>query len=138
GYEWARALGHRVVDPIPALVPLLLEDGLHEHVAGVTADVEVAVLIDGRVAVRTSGPLLWTHVGVSGPAVLDASRHWHRAKLERRHVEIRVNFRPGRQFDAIDRDLADAARDRPRASVDGILSEWVPTSLAAQLRIHAG
>jgi len=138
GYGFASDLGHHLVEPIPALVPLLLQDGLHQHVAGVTVDVEIAVVVDGRVAVRTSGPLLWTHVGVSGPAVLDASRHWHRAELERRHVEIRVSFRPGRQFDAIDGDLSDAARERPRASVDGILSEWVPASLATQLRMHAG
>ena len=138
GYALARALGHELIDATPALVPLLLDAGMQEHVAGVTADVEIAVVVDGRVAVRTGGPLLWTHVGVSGPAVLDASRHWHRARLEDRQVELRVSFRPGRQFDAIDRDLADAARERPRATLDSVLSDWVPASLAQQLRIHAG
>ena len=138
GYALARALGHELIDATPALVPLLLDAGMHDHVAGVTVDVEIAVVVNGRVAVRTGGPLLWTHVGVSGPAVLDASRHWHRARLEDRQVELRVSFRPGRQFDAIDRDLADAARERPRATLDSVLSDWVPASLAQQLRIHAG
>ena len=128
--SWLARSDTQLIEPTPALVPLLLEAGLHEHVAGVTVEVEIAVVVDGRVAVRTSGPLLWTHVGVSGPAVLDASRHWHRARLEDRQVELRVSFRPGRQFDAINRDLggrgaraaARNARRRPvglGASVSG-------------------
>jgi predicted Rossmann fold flavoprotein len=101
-------------------------------------DAEIALVIEGRVAVRTSGPLLWTHVGVSGPAVLDASRHWHRAQLDHRQTEIRVSFCPGRQFDAVDNDLLNATQVRPRATVDALLAGWVPASIAQQLRIHAG
>jgi predicted Rossmann fold flavoprotein len=138
GYAFAQALGHTLVEPIPALVPLLLDDGLHQQLAGVTVDVEIAVVIDGRVSVRTSGPMLWTHVGVSGPAVLDASRHWHRAELDHRQVEIRVNFCPGRQFEAVDNDLTNGTRVRPRSTIDSILAAWVPASISQQLRIHAG
>ena len=57
--------------------------GLHGTLSGVSQDVELAIWIEGRVAVRIAGALLWTHFGVSGPAALNASRHWLRARVER-------------------------------------------------------
>jgi len=138
GYGFARDLGHHLVEPIPALVPLLLQDGLHQHVAGVTVDVEIAVVVDGRVAVRTRGPLLWTHVGVSGPAALDASRHWHRAQIDGHRVAITVNFRPGARFDDVEADWTRQAAEHPRASVQTSLATMMPASAAAALLHRLG
>src|SRR5436305_1085000 len=86
GYEFARRAGHTIVEPTPALVPLLLapEDTVHRDVSGVAHDVELTVRVDGAVAIRLAGALLWTHFGISGPVVLNASRHWLRAQLEGR------------------------------------------------------
>ena len=85
GYEFARKLGHTIVPPVPALVPLLLDPNspfAHASIAGVSHPTEIAVWIDGRVSARISGSLLWTHFGVSGPAALDVSRYWTRATAE--------------------------------------------------------
>src|SRR5205823_6069579 len=86
GFLFARRLGHTIVPPTPGLVPLVLddEDPLHRALSGVSQDVELAVWIDGAVARRLRGALLWTHVGVSGPVAMNASRHWLRAELEGR------------------------------------------------------
>src|SRR4029079_13066347 len=83
GYELARRLGHGHVETTPALAPLVL-DGVRPHgLAGVTHDVALTCG-SGRVRTRVEGSLLWTHVGISGPAALNLSRHWHRARLEGR------------------------------------------------------
>src|SRR5579872_7509979 len=84
GLAIARALGHSIVPTTPALDPLVLsaDDRMHVELSGVSHDAEIAVWVDGAIAVRLSGSLLWTHRGVSGPVALNASRHWLRARLD--------------------------------------------------------
>ena len=138
GYGFARALGHTLVPTTPALVPLLLGVGFHDSVTGVSHPAEVIVSAGGRNLARTRGALLWTHVGASGPAVLDASRHWHRAELERRNPVVHVQLRPGLTFEAIEEEMVTAAVARPRSSVGTVVSEWLPASLAAELLSAVG
>ncbi len=134
GYEMARALGHTLVPPTPALAPLVLEGGtaysIHHGLSGITVDGEVSIWIDGAVAARLSGALLWTHFGVSGPLVLDASRHWARARLEGRPVRLTLNLHPGEGFADIDARWIAAATSRRRASVRGLLAADLPDAVA--------
>ena len=110
--DWAT----RVVPTTPALVPLVLaaDQSPLRQSAGVSHDVELTVWVDGAAEVRLSGALLWTHFGVSGPVVLNASRHWARATLEGRTVAVTANFCPADTFDRVDERLTGLANDRPR------------------------
>jgi hypothetical protein len=137
GLALAASLGHSVVPTTPALVPLVLPGGdLHARLSGVAHDVVIEVVADGRVAARIDGPLLWTHHGVSGPAPLDASRHWHRAVLEGHEVRVRVNLAAGRRFEEVDRSLALPAHGRQ--GVRTALEAWMPASVAAETVSLAG
>lgn len=80
GYELARRLGHSISVTTPALVPLLLDGAWHTPLAGVSHEAEIVVAVGGQRPQRARGPLLWTHFGISGPAALDASRHWLQAR----------------------------------------------------------
>ncbi len=143
GLAIARRLGHSITPTTPGLVPLLLadEDALHRELSGVAEDVELTVWVDGAVQKRITGALLWTHFGISGPAALDASRHWLRAELERREVRLTASFAPGVTFDDLDRRWTGLAAERPKASVQTALASMVPASVAAavlrRLRIDA-
>lgn len=136
GWEIARRLGHRIVPPVPALVPLLLDPsaGLaHAELSGVSHDAEIAVWLDGRIVERIQGPLLWTHFGISGPAALDVSRHWTRATGDGRRVELTLSFLPGSGFEGAGARLASSAAERPRASLQTIVADLVPAAVAAAL-----
>ena len=133
GLEMARALGHRVVPTTPALVPLTAGDGFHAKVAGVAHDVELALWIDGAIAQRISGALLWTHFGISGPAALDMSRHWLRARLEGRTANLTVGFLPGATFERADRRLTDLTATQSRTSLQNALAQWLPASVVQAL-----
>jgi predicted Rossmann fold flavoprotein len=83
--------------------------------------------------------MLWTHFGVSGPVVLNASRHWHAARLEDRPVSLSVSFLPGDSFDSAERRLIELATGQPRVAVHNALAALVPArvadSVVAQLAI---
>ena len=137
GYAMAASLGHSVTPQTPALVPLVLEDGLHRGLSGVAVEVELSVRRSPR-AIRLRGPLLFTHFGVSGPVVLDASRHWCQARALGSACEITVSFLPGTDFAAAEAWLLDAARASPSGLLRARLAERVPASLGAALLARAG
>lgn len=141
GLEIASRLGHTLVPTTPALVPLVLAGGanaVHAGLAGVALESELSVWIDGAVATRIRGALLWTHFGVSGPVVLDASRHWLRAELEQRTVRVTASFVPGKGFETVDSQWMRLASERPRMSVQHALAAGVPASAAAAMLRRLG
>jgi predicted Rossmann fold flavoprotein len=135
GYDIARVLGHTIVPTTPALAPLLLGSAdaraIHRDLSGVALDVEIAVWIDRAVATRLTGALLWTHFGISGPVVLNASRHWARAGLEQREVRLTLNLIPGERFEDLDAVWMSTAAARPRSTVRSTLAADVPEAMAA-------
>ena len=135
GYAIARALGHTIVPTTPALAPLVLDadDSLHRTLSGVAQDVELSIWIDGAVATRLSGALLWTHFGVSGPVALNASRHWLRARIEGRAVRVTACFVPGAQLEAVDDAWTGFGQTRPHTTILSLLSRSVPASMARAL-----
>jgi predicted Rossmann fold flavoprotein len=135
GYAIATSLGHSMVRTTPALAPLVLDasaESPHRALAGVSVDVTLSIWIDGSLSERLEGSLLWTHFGVSGPVVLNASRHWERAVIEERSVAITVNFL-GVAFDEAERRILAIATERPRASLQNTMAGFLPASVAAAL-----
>ena len=135
GYGIAQRLGHSIIATTPGLAPLLLadDDDLHRELSGVAQHVELTLWVDGSAAVRLDGALLWTHFGISGPAALDASRHWLRAALEGTNPRLTVSFCPGVPFDDLDRRWTTRAVERPKASIQSALATMIPASVAAAL-----
>jgi len=140
GCEMARRLGHAIVPTTPALVPLVLdhETSIHRELSGVSHDVELAVRVNGAIAVRLRGALLWTHFGISGPAALDASRHWLRARLDGGEVALTASVAPGRELDEVDREWQAFARDRPRTTAQAALGAIVPAAVASAMLRSVG
>jgi predicted flavoprotein YhiN len=79
-------LGHKIVDPYPALTPLIGEhpkgDKTDEIIPGVSVDVSVRVELGEKKFEAHRTGLLFTHKGFSGPAVLDLSHHFVRSSQE--------------------------------------------------------
>lgn len=136
GYELASRLGHGHVETTPALAPLVLENDVasgdieHAPLAGVSHPGEMTLRIDGRIGLRLEGALVWTHFGVSGPLPLNVSRHWHRATMTGRAVEVSLNVLPGETFSSAESWLLEQARARPRAHVTTLLATRLPAAIA--------
>ena len=132
GLQLAAALGHSLTSPIvPALVPLVLPP---EHwitaLSGLTLPTEMVLsAATGRRLFATTGSTLCTHVGLSGPAVLDISRHWLVARAADPEVRLAINWLPGTTADAADRWLVAEQGRGPLA----ILRDRLPDRLARVL-----
>lgn len=74
--------------------------------------------------------MLWTHFGASGPLMLNASRHWLRARLDAQEPEVLLNVMPGETFESAEGWLQDQQRERPRAFVRTVLASRLPASVA--------
>jgi hypothetical protein len=142
GYEFARALGHTLVAQTPALAPLVLDAdtgySIHAELSGIAVEGEITIWIDGAVSTRLTGALLWTHFGISGPLVLNVSRHWARARIEQRGVRLTLNLHPRERFEDVDSRWLRTAAARPRGTVRGTLAADLPDAVAgAVLRVLA-
>jgi predicted Rossmann fold flavoprotein len=131
GYALARRLGHGFVETTPALVPLVLDDGRHQALAGIAHRVELTCG-DGRTAVRLEGAMLWTHFGISGPAALNLSRHWHRAVLDGCASGITLNVCPAHSAPQLHEWLQRQRDERPRALVTTVLGSLLPAAVAVE------
>lgn len=119
-YDLARQFGLKIVEPRPALVPLTLggDEILFRDLSGVAAPVEARA---GKSKFREAA--LFTHRGLSGPAILQISSYW-------RHGEtVAIDFLPDRAPDW----LVQAKRSQPRATLRKLLAEALPTRLADTL-----
>jgi predicted Rossmann fold flavoprotein len=70
--------------------------------------------------------------------VLNASRHWLRAQLERRDVELTANFCPGQSFEEVDRLWTARAAANPKSSVQSTLATMTPAAFADLILRRAG
>lgn len=141
GIALARRLGHTAVPTTPALVPLVLArgdtpGGRFAELAGVTF--EARLTLRGprgeRLAERT-GSFLFTHFGASGPATLDLSRHWLRARLDRpgETFTITLGHPDLRTPEEAEAWLLAAARAHPRRAVATALAALFPRRFADAL-----
>ena len=124
-YDLARQFGLKVVEPRPALVPLTLggEEVLFRDISGVSAAVVTSA---GKT--RFAEAALFTHRGLSGPAILQASSYWRPGE------PLFVDFLPDESGDF----LLDAKRAAPRSTLRAWLRERLPARLADILAERLG
>jgi predicted Rossmann fold flavoprotein len=128
-----------VTDTFPALVPLVLDASMfHAGLAGLSHEAELTLSVDGKLRDRRRGSMLWTHFGISGPVVLDISRHWTLAVGSGRLAELRCNFLPERSFDQVEALLIGEATWSPRRQVSTVLEDFLPRRLAVAIATSAG
>ena len=140
GYAWAAALGHTIVPPRPALVPLTTGEAWVRELSGVTIpDVSLELVIRGaeKPIGRRRGSLLFTHFGLSGPVALDISRSVT-ALPNPAASALLCDFLPNRTQAQLDEDLRRAAAADGKRHVASVLGERLPRRLVEALLALAG
>lgn len=126
GYDIARQFGLNVIEPRPGLVPLTFDTdtlAMIEGLAGVSLDVTVTL---GKT--RFTEALLFTHRGLSGPAILQISSYWGDGEA------MMIDLLPGTDLFA---HLKDARASQPKTEVQTALARLLPKRLAQRLVVRA-
>lgn len=135
GYELARAQGHTIVPPVPALEPIILGGAFHTPLSGIAHEASIRIDRPDDKAIELRGALLWTHFGISGPLALNASRFIRRAVASGTGLTVRVSFVPGRTAEEVDRHLIAAARERPPHNASTEIARAFGIAQAVALRL---
>ncbi|MSQ09905.1 MAG: NAD(P)/FAD-dependent oxidoreductase [Dehalococcoidia bacterium] len=122
GYDLAQRFGHTIVPTRPGLVPLTLGQGELAHYGELSGvSLSVRAWCEGA---SFAGPLLFTHRGLSGPAILQVSSYWQQGE------PLHVDLLPGMDASAW---LSAEQRSHPGAELRTSLSDVVPKRLAVCL-----
>ena len=134
GYRFAAALGHTLVPPKPALVPLVARERWVGDLAGISLPQVKMQTTTGKRRITIVGPMLFTQSGIGGPAVLDLSRLLADELFEAKR-DITVKIDVAAQFDEaeLDRHLQERIQAHPRKTVASVLAELVPRQLSQVL-----
>ncbi len=122
GYDVARQFGLKVVQPTPALVPLTLDENILSETKNLSGVSVNTIISCGKISFREA--MLFTHRGLSGPAILQISSYWKKGE------KIVINLAP--EIDVFAR-ICEERKSKPKQELPNFLAEFLPKSLANYL-----
>jgi predicted Rossmann fold flavoprotein len=125
GYRLARQFNLNVLETSAGLVPFTLTGHLHDLSQALSGISVPAIVQNKRASFREA--LLFTHRGLSGPAILQISSYWQPGE------DIRINLLPDEDAETL---LLKAKRQLPKVMLRTVLSELLPRGLVLELQKH--
>lgn len=149
GYEFAKALGHTVTKMVPSLGGLVVAEDFMAELAGVSVEKAELELIkgdeaekkgaSGSVLYKRTGPFVFTHKGLSGPAVFALqSMAAYEAFSQTRPLLLRVDFFPDEERGDLKKRLQKAIEQNGKKSAKNLLDMFLPKSLCGVLLQSCG
>lgn len=105
GYSLAKALGHTIVPVVPALTGLRSPETYFKGIAGVRVDANVTLVVEGIKKTNDRGELQLTAYGLSGIPIFQISRFAAKALIQKKKVEVIVDFLPDWSYDQVHHKL---------------------------------
>jgi hypothetical protein len=135
GYSWAKNLGHTIVEPRPALTPVKIRETWPKRLSGLSLkNVAVNIYQNGKKQDSRFGEMLFTHFGISGPIVLDASKKIGEL-MKNGGVEIQIDLKPALEFAKLDERIQRDFKTIGKKDFVNYLPELLPQKL---VQIFAG
>ncbi len=133
GYELAEKLGHTIVKLSPALVPITAKEDWVKGLQGVNLkDIKISVFQNKKKYFQKEGEAIFTHFGLSGPTILNASGIIGNL-LEKGDVKLSIDLFPLLNPEELRTGLEDMLRKHHNKTVKNILLAFVPERLAEVL-----
>lgn len=118
GYEFARSLGHSLVEPKPALTPVYVENYMFSELSGLSfEDISLSLWKNNKKAGEFRGDFLFTHVNISGPLIINNSRYMEAGDL------IKINFTSFDNEDQFRKYFEDLILSSTRSTIKTALKE---------------
>ncbi len=133
GLLWLKKLGHTIIAPDPSLVPIKLKETWVKELAGLTLpDIKISVYQNQQKDFSKRGRVLFTHVGVSGPTILNMSKAIGEL-LTYGPVTLSLDLFPNKDQGTLDDMLIQLFADHKNKQCQNALTTLLPTSLVTPI-----
>ena len=126
GYEFAKKLGHTVIEPRPALIPIETDD-MYDLPGLSLKNVALNVSLNGKSIYSELGEMLFTHFGVSGPLVLTASSLMNHTPIS--DYKMSVDLKPALDIQALDKRILSDFENYKNKNFGNALSDLLPIKM---------
>ena len=139
GFALIQSMGHEIVSPVPSLFTFNVQDSRIEGLQGVSVDNVSCQLVVNEKKFQQSGPLLVTHWGFSGPAVLKLSAWAARQLFDQQYqAKLRINWLFDAKADEVLRSILSFKSDHAKRAVESVCPWPLPKRLWRSLAKHCG
>ncbi len=129
-YAWLRDIGHTVMEPTPSLVPVAIRDSWVKRLAGVSlGNVKITVLQNNEKQHQVKGKILFTHVGLSGPTVLNLSKDIGEL-LKYGEVILSLDLLPSEDYSTLNTRLQALFKEHDKKKFRNALPDLLPSAVA--------
>ncbi|MDE6276053.1 MAG: NAD(P)/FAD-dependent oxidoreductase [Clostridia bacterium] len=140
GYRWAKAVGHNVIEPRPALVPIILKE--QYGLQGLSLkNVTASIIRDRKVFFSQFGEMLFTHNGASGPIILSLSslinKHYSAGKFDGKYF-LSIDLKPALNDETLQNRLIREFSQKSNTELKNILPALMPKSLISVVTKQSG
>lgn len=140
GYRWVGKFGHTLESPVPSLFTFNIADPRLQGLAGVAVETaKVKLHTEGKQKLEQLGPVLITHWGLSGPAILKLSAWGARALHDRQYqATLQINWLPQMNPEKLKETLLAVKSQLPRRAISGSCPVMIPRRLWQSLTAFVG
>lgn len=129
GFTFAQKFGHTVIEPTPNIVPLTTDETWVHDLSGVTLSfMKLRFIQDGKIKIRKTGKILFTHFGISGPLVINSSKEVVEL-LHAGKVEASIDMFPDTDLGELDRRIVNLFNQNKNKYVKNILNDILPKNM---------
>lgn len=130
GYDWAHTLGHKIIKLAPALVPIKIKEPWTKDLAGISLKrAGITVFRNQKKIISAAGEILFTHFGLSGPAILNISAGIGDLP-GKSEVVISLNLLPALNRDELEKNILENFQNNPNKILKNCLADFIPSGLS--------
>lgn len=130
GYKFAKSLGHTIIEPTPALVPIVINSPYLKQLNGLKLkNIEITLLADDKSITKLFGEMEFTIFGFTGPIILTVSSQVYKLIHENKKVEISINLKPSLDEKQLDDRLVRELNHFGNLPVRNMLKTLLPIQL---------
>ncbi len=129
GFSWLRKIGHTIIEPSSALVPIAILDEWVKKLQGLSlSDVKISLVQYEKKVEAKKGKMLFTHFGISGPTILNMSKHVGDL-LKHDDVTISIDLFPQYGLDKMNTELQELFKKQNKKQLKNCLPDIIPSTL---------
>ena len=129
GYDFAESLGHKIKTPKPGLVPIKIKENWVKNLQGIsTSSAQFNLLCDNKKKLVIKGEVIFTHFGLSGPAILNASSQIEDLS-QKGKITIFMDLFPDKDIKKLEEDMIELFSKNYNKNIKNCLSELLPEKL---------